>query len=44
MRFVPRCVCVCVWIEQPCVGGVEYLHAALRVVGGDEKGTQCLGV
>jgi hypothetical protein len=24
--------------------GIEYLHVALRVVGGDEKGTHCLGV
>jgi hypothetical protein len=31
------------WHGLLCGGGVEYLHRTLRVVGGDEKGTQCLG-
>jgi hypothetical protein len=30
--------------EILCGGGVEYLHRAMRDVGGDETGTQCLGV
>jgi hypothetical protein len=29
---------------NPREGGVEYSTVALRVVGGDEKRTQCLGV
>jgi hypothetical protein len=28
----------------PCAGGVDTSNIALRVVGGDEKGTQCLGI
>jgi hypothetical protein len=29
--------------EHPCGGGVETSTVTLRVVGGDKKGTQCLG-
>jgi hypothetical protein len=37
-------VVVVVIIIGPCGDGLKYLHIALRVVEGDEKGTQCLGV
>jgi hypothetical protein len=30
-------------MKNPCGGRVEGLHLALRVVGDDRKGTQCLG-
>jgi hypothetical protein len=33
-----------VYITIPCGGRIETSIVALRVVGGDEKGTQCLGV